>query len=143
MPELLAAADSLIDGKAEPPVGANGGSEGQGTALDGDTVAEMAAGWCRTFAANPRFGSTAEYGLSGLAAAVILSATPRCATAPPQLSVVRRPSTHTESCLAARSDCNDSTPFSAGALEYVDHRNYIPGFHFNCVREGGVSKGRG
>ncbi len=77
MPALLAAADALIDGKADTPPGSSDGTEGQGDALDGDTVAELAAGWCRTFAANPRFGSTAEYGLSGLAAAVILSATPR------------------------------------------------------------------
>ena len=85
MQALLAAADNLIDGKPDPPAEAGAAKEGQtGESLDGDTVAEMAAGWCRTFAANPRFGSTAEYGLSGLAAAVILSATPR-SPAPPLL----------------------------------------------------------
>lgn len=75
LPALLAAADEIVDGARGPanPVKVEEGSTG----FDGDAAAEMAAGWCRTFAAVPRFGSTAEYGLSGLAAAVILSATPK------------------------------------------------------------------
>ena len=70
---LLAAADEIISGLGTSPVK----PEASNAAFDGDAAAEMAAGWCRTFAAVPRFGSTAEYGLSGLAAAVILAATPK------------------------------------------------------------------
>lgn len=74
LPALLAIADCIIEGEEEAP-GVK--AESSSPTFDGEAAAEMAAGWCRTFAAVPRFGSTAEYGLSGLAAAVILSATPK------------------------------------------------------------------
>lgn len=45
--------------------------------FDSLTAAQMAAGWCRTFGAGPRFGSTAEYSICGLAAAVLLCSVPR------------------------------------------------------------------
>ncbi len=77
MPALLAVADEIIDSGADskPAVKVEDGAPA--TDFDGDAAAEMAAGWCRAFAAVPRFGSSAEYGLSGLAAAVILAATPK------------------------------------------------------------------
>lgn len=75
LPDLLAVADAIIDGSQASSTALK--AEEAAAELDGDVAAEMAAGWCRTFAAVPRFGSTAEYGLSGLAAAVILSATPK------------------------------------------------------------------
>ena len=75
MPALLAEAEAIVDatGSKSAPVKAENGV----AAFDSAAAAEMAAGWCRTFAAVPRFGSTADYGLSGLAAAVILSSSPR------------------------------------------------------------------
>ena len=75
MPALLAEAEAIVDAKGteSAPVKAENGV----AAFDSAAAAEMAAGWCRTFAAVPRFGSTADYGLSGLAAAVILSSSPR------------------------------------------------------------------
>ena len=75
MPALLAESEAIVDAKGTEsvPVKAENGV----AAFDSAAAAEMAAGWCRTFAAVPRFGSTADYGLSGLAAAVILSSSPR------------------------------------------------------------------
>ena len=79
LPALLAIADEIIEGKKEQEQVGGVKLEASLAPFDGEAAAEMAAGWSRTFAAVPRFGSTAEYGLSGLAAAVILAATPRYA----------------------------------------------------------------
>ena len=75
LPALLAEADEVIGSSVVSATDAK--PEAASEEVDGDVAAEMAAGWCRTFAAVPRFGSTADYGLSGLAAAVVLSATPK------------------------------------------------------------------
>lgn len=72
LPELVAAAEGVIsDTATAAPVKHENGALSE---PDIESAAEMAAGWCRAFAGNPRFRSTAEYGISGLAAAVILSA---------------------------------------------------------------------
>lgn len=77
LPALLSAADEIIDGSLGDQAAVKAEEGAPVVDFDGDAAAEMAAGWCRTFASVPRFGSTAEYGLSGLAAAVILAATPK------------------------------------------------------------------
>ena len=77
LPALLAAADEIIDSSSAKQPAVKVKAEAPAGEFDADAAAEMAAGWCRIFAAVPRFGCTAEYGLSGLAAAVILASTPK------------------------------------------------------------------
>ena len=81
MPALLAAAEQAIESNpTSQSKGVKQEQEGNDVGqepVDFTTAAMLAAGWCRCLAAIPRFGSTLEYGMSGLACAVILSATPR------------------------------------------------------------------
>ena len=91
LPALMAAAEAVVaamtPGATFTPSEVAIKAENGVTEVDEAAAAEMAAGWCRTLAAVPRFGSTADYAMGGLAAAVVLSSSPRCAHGADQASL--------------------------------------------------------